>query len=1581
MSQPVYGPEELTPSPLWEALPFPTLSLPWRWQLNSAYLREGQERVLHGDAGTGNTVLPISKALRAGRKYFVTIEAIIPSGAQVTFGLTTGAQNSLAVANHIDEGYQVYGALLELPSNATGTINLVVSKTAPGGVYISMVSVREVTNQTTPHGWANAYRLSATAADGFISADGKHLLIKDENGNVVGTIGPNPDGTTGTHIWEGQVPPVPTGITTTKGTGLVNLKWTGAFAGGKQKPMDLESVEVWSSDKSFTQVTDADYIGTIDPNGGQLAVPRPVGEWYIALRSRSNAGKYSALSPTVMGESGSVLENTDLEDRLQQAEGILDALGDSFTQLSTEMNSKMGLLESNLADNDLALQNIRDTVLPGLNSELTELKTVIIPQLRDDLENLDSSALADRLDEAENKIAGLESTYNDLAANLGDLADEIGELHDTTLPALHAGQEALDVRLDEAETHLGTIAGDVLHASRLLEISTEIPTLEDGENRPVGAYWIQVNIDNEEIGYWRWTVAGWVQTSMSPVVIPNLDAGKITSGQISAARINAAELAVAIASIIELDAGRITSGEINTELLNAQEIAAAVANFITVSTDHLVAGSAAISEAVVEKLWTDVIRARKITADMVEITNGGELLYWDPMTGIGPHIVPAGATYEPYNHPTLGWGVRMIPSGASSYQQSIATFIYRSGELDDLPRISWSVMPGEKYRLSATAGSYNPSGASVDGRLRLLVQYFATDGQGFAGLEMHEIHLPDLDTDSPVTEEFILEVPENARYMAMTAMSSDHSIPGYEIFTTNMSLRRAVDASLIVEGSILAHHITASEGLWAKVLGAHKITADEINVNVLAAALATVIELDAERIVSGTIATSRLDAQSVAAAIASFISVTTDQITAGDASIDTALVNKLWAEVVNSRKITAEMIEVAGPPNLIPGTWGNHPEYGSGQPELEGFDPIVRWQSGAGWVPPGDGLTGCFQMPAGHLTINPIFDPNPIFEVSEGEAYLIEMWIRTAAADPPGSRFYLELRDQDGNHIPASAYIGKIGGSGNYPIANAEVPNKWTKWEIQFNPPAGVESVYFAGWYFNHANGTHQDAQVGFNIRMRNMKESTLLVDGGVTARHITASEAMWAKVLGAHKINAGEIDADSVRTAVLIAGSIKANMLDIDSTNSSTGRRMTLRSDGMRLYDGEGDSDPAIAISTTGKNYVSITDGGVTVAGMDDEGTVTGKVISASDTLLLEGQDVLEMLDYSAGGGITWGDQDVRGRQAALGTDNDGTGRVELMELSWDIVQGRTYMIYLHPLSIYCPPDAYVRVMAYYTTAAGTATPASPTWNSPTLGVGYFASTRTFGSGRTMVPMGGSINWTATVTGSIRMLVTAEGNFPANSTNTGNLLIFNSPLGGYARVNVFDMGVRDISGNMAVNRTRVLNGQGSSPAAPTPPPAKKTYNVTLNSTNAETYRGNGSRATGYIWEGKVGQGAYGTVTAGSLRGMWLFPTSITTTLNGATVNKVELYVKNEHTYGSAGATGYFHTHGHTSLPSTYTAGTSNQFSSKFSRGQGKWITLSAAVGTGLKSGAVRGIGMYTTGTSNYGFWARAAKLRITYTK
>lgn len=171
-------------------------------------------------------------------------------------------------------------------------------------------------------------------------------------------------------------------------------------------------------------------------------------------------------------------------------------------------------------------------------------------------------------------------------------------------------------------------------------------------------------------------------------------------------------------------------------------------------------------------------------------------------------------------------------------------------------------------------------------------------------------------------------------------------------------------------------------------------------------------------------------------------------------------------------------------------------------------------------------------------------------------------------------------------------------------------------------------------------------------------------------------------------------------------------------------------------------------------------------------------------------------------------------------------------------------------------------------------------------------------------------------------------------------------------------------------------------------------YVKTYSANGSASYQGDDDERAGIA---ECYQGQYSS-TNGNQYSVILFPYStIATDLSGATINKVEVYLNNNHWYNNSGGTAVIGYHNSATTPSsfTYPSSTDNITQSSFTYGQAKWVTVDNSIGTAFKNGTAKGIllgkgqtagGTLSTSKTYYGYFAGNGQsgepqIRITYTK
>lgn len=291
------------------------------------------------------------------------------------------------------------------------------------------------------------------------------------------------------------------------------------------------------------------------------------------------------------------------------------------------------------------------------------------------------------------------------------------------------------------------------------QVYTRDPVTSDGTGRPTGVTWTKVDGAGKVVGYWRWDGSSWQAMPIAPGMIPKIDVGVGTIGNLDVSR--------------------------------------------------LAASTALLSEAVVSKLWAEVVRAKRITADMLTIGSSGENIVPDPnfQTPASWSLV-SGATIESNVSRSAGLGLRLLAANASATSA------------EPVP-----VTPGDDYQVGIMA--WSPSGVSTSD-LALGVQWIDTSGnETFMYYTLSNSIPGGAWTRAYVTA----SVPQNA----VKARARVHLwTSGKSLNVESISMVKMTDATVIKDGAILTRHIV-SGSITSEKIAAMAITADKIAANSITA--------------------------------------------------------------------------------------------------------------------------------------------------------------------------------------------------------------------------------------------------------------------------------------------------------------------------------------------------------------------------------------------------------------------------------------------------------------------------------------------------------------------------------------------------------------------------------------------------------------------------------------------------------------------------------------------------------------------------------------------------------------------------
>lgn len=361
----------------------------------------------------------------------------------------------------------------------------------------------------------------------------------------------------------------------------------------------------------------------------------------------------------------------------------------------------------------------------------------------------EAGQLGARLDLAETDIVAAESRLDTAGTRLDDAFGQISTVDGKATAAAGAASTAQS----KADSAL-TMAGSATKAY----YSTSTPSGVARTDRDV---WRQINAVKDVIGEWFWdgtlSTPGWVKTLISSQSISNLDVGKLTVG----------------------------TGIISD--LVAEHIAGRSARFLQLDVSQLVAVTGTMSEAVITKLFTDVVMSRKITTQMLAIGSfdnlipGGNFLDRAAWDGNSRLQLVAGQS-------ELGGPVGRFDGRAST------SSCYEALDNNSLP-----VVPLSSYRIRGRVRSnVDAPAASVRVMMRFEV--------GPGAYTYPTASAPALVAGQWAQVDAVVTAPANAlgRRFALNVQATFPA--GAYVDFSDVSATRMSDGELIVDGSLKARH-------------------------------------------------------------------------------------------------------------------------------------------------------------------------------------------------------------------------------------------------------------------------------------------------------------------------------------------------------------------------------------------------------------------------------------------------------------------------------------------------------------------------------------------------------------------------------------------------------------------------------------------------------------------------------------------------------------------------------------------------------------------------------------------------------
>jgi hypothetical protein len=417
---------------------------------------------------------------------------------------------------------------------------------------------------------------------------------------------------------------------------------------------------------------------------------------------------------------------------------------------------------------------------------------------------------------------------------------------------------------------------------------------------------------------------------------------------------------------------------------------------------------------------------------------------------------------------------------------------------------------------------------------------------------------------------------------------------------------------------------------------------------------------------------------------------------------------------------------------------------------------------------------------------------------------------------------------------------------------------------------------------------------------------------------------------------------------------------------DKSTLPHVEVTGDTIEVHKADDDGDEIVTTSLGGSSgdFLQLSDDGINPnVSLSSDGSGVVDTLSVNTSLSVAGQDLMDILAGYAKGIVSAYDW-------VQNSTSVGTSECGLRDIAFDAEVGRTYRIVFDG---YVYTSANCRFQLFFRArSSGDGLPAA----APTI-----TQSALWGSGVYNNPI--------SVAGLVRVHLerTITPNLSYTSTSQYRVLLSLATLTSGTSAQVYaaeksQLYVEDVGKYTGGWADAVPNSGGGTPASGTadPPPATsvKTYTQTWNASSMRSWRGSSQDNS------TLAQGYYGGYQRYSLA---LFP-SLASTLSGATLQDVQIYLKNLSWYYNAGGTARIGHYNSSSLPGSPQTSGGGAFSvGSWAPGAAKWIRLPSGWWPDIKAGNITGLTLGEgagTSATYYGKFSPALsdiKIQIKYTK
>lgn len=724
---------------------------------------------------------------------------------------------------------------------------------------------------------------------------GPGLVVPGADGTPAFQIGPDANGVVAPQYSGGPKPATPSAPMVESGAGVAIVSTDGMDVNGAPAPADHYRTVIYASlTPDFEPGPGNEVDSMLDPVGSK-SIMLPPGLWHIRIVWVTLSHQVSDPSDDVSVDVDLVVDTTELEAAVDSAQGALDELK------NVDLPAMNGRLDTATED----LDTLANVTLPNLNTEITNAKTRLTAN------EGEITASKSRLSAAETTLTGLNNTtIPGLNTTINALQGNMDTLSNTTIPALNSrlGTAETDISTaaaaaataqsaaNAAATEAGTAAGIAAGKADVL-IQSTVPAVD---MRKATTLWIDTTTSNNTPK--RWSGSAWVALTDKVAV-------------------DAAAAAAAAQSAVTTATNRLNTLENTTIPALQSTVNTAQTDLNTLQNTTLPGLSSALNSATGRLNTIEPVVAGKL--DSTTGTSGNRLhrdvyaLYGSFASSTDSMVIRTNILVTATIMARIKIeGAELAKDGTADIDISFYAYNYQGGTIHS-PKASSNGTRQVAVRLATDAQDriviiLDPLVSTTWAYPRYTVTEYQQGYNSASGSETDWSHT--FTSDLSVYTRMV--TPSTRNVDDAVDLTGEWRTTGGGRTLRGDKLEANSVKALQIDALDIAAAVATVIQLNASRITSGMIDTGRLNTSTLAAALATILELNANRITSGQLSASRIDVTNLAVSLASIISLDAGRITSG--TIDTARLSatEIAAAVasvisLNANRITSGTIDTA----------------------------------------------------------------------------------------------------------------------------------------------------------------------------------------------------------------------------------------------------------------------------------------------------------------------------------------------------------------------------------------------------------------------------------------------------------------------------------------------------------------------------------------------------------------------------------------------------------------------------------------------------------------------------------------------